>query len=106
MQAYEMKANPVILGMVSILKEGADTFAESVACLRADPAQTEQYISRIRQTHERIEQHYRDAMSAVFKSHDPMEALRQREVYHHIKDASTYLDSAVDILHKIVVRLT
>jgi len=53
-----------------------------------------------------IEQSYREAMSAVFKSNNPMEALRQREVYHHIKDASTYLDSAVDILHKIVVRLT
>ncbi|NCA98059.1 MAG: DUF47 family protein [Clostridia bacterium] len=106
MQAYDMAANPVIIGMVAILKEGTDQFAAAVSCLKADPVQTESFIARIRQTHDRIEQQYRDAMSAVFKSQDPMEALRQREVYHHIKDASAYLDSAVDVLHKIVVRLT
>jgi len=106
MQAYDMSANPVIIGMVAILKEGTDQFAEAVACLKADPVQTESSIAGIRQTHDRIEQFYREAMSAVFKSDNPMEALRQREVYHHIKDASANLDSAVDILHKIVVRLT
>ncbi len=106
MQAYDMSANPVIIGMVAILKEGTDQFAEAVASLKADPVQTESYIAGIRQTHDRIEQFYRDAMSAVFRSDNPMEALRQREVYHHIKDASANLDSAVDILHKIVVRLT
>ena len=106
MQAYAMSANPVIIGMVAILKEGSDQFAEAVACLKTDPVQTESAIARIRQTHDRIEHFYREAMSAVFTSDNPMEALRQREVYHHIKDASAYLDSAVDILHKIVVRLT
>ena len=35
-----------------------------------------------------------------------MYALKQREVYHHIKDASTNLDDAVDLLHRIIVRLT
>lgn len=106
MQAYAMSANPVIIGMVAILKKGADTFAEAVACLKKDPGQTERFIAEIRPTHAQIEQRYRDAMSAVFQSDNPMEALRQREVYHHIKDASANLDSAVDILHKIVVRLT
>jgi hypothetical protein len=106
MQAYEITANPVMIGMVAILKEGTDQFAESVAHLKTNPYETESHIAGIRQTHDRIEQSYREAMSAVFKSNNPMEALRQREVYHHIKDASTYLDSAVDILHKIVVRLT
>ena len=106
MQAYEMTANQVIVGMVAILKEGTDQFAQAVACLKANPVQTESYIAQIRQTHDQIEQFYREAMSAVFKSDNPMEALRQREVYHHIKDASAFLDSAVDILHKIVVRLT
>lgn len=106
MQAYAMASNPVIIQMVAILQKGADLFADSIDLLKTDPARIEQSIAQIRQTHDQIEQMYRDAMSAVFKSDNPMEALRQREVYHHIKDASAFLDSAVDILHKIVVRLT
>jgi hypothetical protein len=34
-----------------------------------------------------------------------MQALKQREVYHHIKDASSNLDESVDVLHRIIVRL-
>jgi len=53
-----------------------------------------------------VEQLYRDGMARVFKGCDPIDALRHREVYHHIKDASSNLEDAVNILHKIVIRLT
>ncbi len=33
-------------------------------------------------------------------------AIKKREIYHHIKDASSNLEETVDILHRIVVRLT
>ena len=45
-------------------------------------------------------------MCSMFTGGDAMEALRHREIYHHLKDASKYLDNAVDILHRIIVRLT
>jgi hypothetical protein len=45
-------------------------------------------------------------MAGVFLRDDAMDALRKREIYHHIKDASSYLDNCVDILHRIIVRLT
>jgi len=53
MQAYEITANPVMIGMVAILKEGTDQFAESVAHLKTNPYETESHIAGIRQTHDR-----------------------------------------------------
>ena len=74
--------------------------------MKSNPLKTDQNIAKMRDTHVVIEQLYRDGMSIVFKSNDPMYAIKQREVYHHIKDASVNLNYAVDILHRIVVRLT
>lgn len=106
MKAYDVQANEIIIKMVGNLDAGAKIFAESVGFLKQNPIKAEPNIARIRVTHTAIEQLYRDGMAAVFKIDDPIEALKKREVYHHIKDASTNLEDAVDILHRIVVRLT
>lgn len=106
MKAYDVRANHTIIGMLENLKTGTSIFAESIAYLEKNPSKAELNISGIRVTHNQIEQLYREGMEAVFKSNDPITALKQREVYHHIKDASSNLDEAVDILHRIVVRLT
>ena len=58
----------------------------------------------MRQTYVEVERLYRDGMAEMFKCNDPMHALKQREVYHHIKDASTNLEYTVDIFHRIIVR--
>ena len=85
---------------------GTEVFSESIEALKYNPTQSGQNISKMRYAHLAIEQLYRDGMANVFEKHDPMYALKQREVYHHIKDASGNLENAVNILHKIVVRLT
>ena len=106
MKAYNVQANKTIINMLENLKTGTAIFAESIDYLEKNPSKAELNISGIRETHNVIEQLYRDGMEAVFNSNDPITALKQREVYHHIKDASANLDEAVDILHRIVVRLT
>ena len=106
MNAYGIPSNDVIVGMVGKLQEGVCIFSESMESLKSLPAKAGQNIAPMRETHVAVEQLYREGMAAVFKSGDPMYALKQREVYHHIKDASSSLDDAVDILHRIVVRLT
>jgi uncharacterized protein len=106
MQAYAVPADEIIAGMIKSLDEGTQVFAEAVGWLGAKPDKSGQLISRIRQTHTRIEQLYREGIAARFAGNDPMAALKFREVYHHIKDASSDLESAVDLLHRIVVRLT
>lgn len=106
MKAYDVPANNVITRMVESLKKGAEFFAEAIELLEKEPKKAEMTIARIRETHNEIEQLYRDGMTDEFKSNDPIDVAKHREVYHHIKDASTNQEDAVDILHRIVVRLT
>jgi len=106
MKAYDVKANPIIISMLENLRKGTSIFAESIEFLQKNPMKAQLNISGIRETHNKIEQLYREGMEAVFLNNDPIAALKKREVYHHIKDASSNLDEAVDILHRIVVRLT
>ncbi|MBC3796979.1 DUF47 domain-containing protein [Acetobacterium tundrae] len=105
MEAFEVKPDFIIIGMVEQLKIGVDVFSQAVKDLEKDPDKSAQVVVKMRVTHIEIERLYRDGMISVFASGDPMFALKQREVYHHIKDASTNLDETVDVLHRIIVRL-
>jgi uncharacterized protein Yka (UPF0111/DUF47 family) len=105
MMAFDVKPDEIIAGMMEKLREGVHIFSESIKQLQHDPHLAEKQIPKIRSTHLVIEELYRDGMKAVFAGDDPMHALRQREVYHHIKDASSNLDESVDVLHRIIVRL-
>ena len=106
MKAFNVKPDDIIKDMAFILKLGTELFVSSVSTLKAKPEKAEKYIPAIRATHSDIEKLYRDGMRAVFEGDDPMEALRHREIYHHLKDSSIYLENSVDILHRIIVRLT
>lgn len=104
MEAYEVEPNYIIIDMVEKLKEGMDFLFESLTILESNPIKAQENIIKMRETHVEIERIYRDGMAEVFKCNDPMHALKQREVYHHIKDASANLEYTVDIFHRIVVR--
>jgi uncharacterized protein Yka (UPF0111/DUF47 family) len=106
MKAYDVKPNDIIISMAGKLKEGTDIFSQSIKDLKSNPSKSEQGVPKMRYNHIVIEQLYRDGMTIIFESNDPMYAIKQREVYHHIKDASENLEDTVDILHRIVVRLT
>ena len=106
MKAFEVVPNEIVICMVAKLKESTEIFANCIKSLKANPTKLEKEFVFMRNAHTCVEKLYRDGMIAVFKSGDFIYALKQREVYHHIKDASTYLEDAVDVLHRIVVRLT
>jgi uncharacterized protein Yka (UPF0111/DUF47 family) len=106
MRDFDVAPDDVIRKMAVKLQFGTETFASSVGVLKSAPEKAEQLIPPIRTAHMDTEQLYRNGMCAVFDSGDAMDALRHREIYHHLKDASKYLDDAVDILHRIIVRLT
>jgi len=104
MEAYEVEPDGVIINMVEKLKEGTDFLFESLTILEDNPLKSQQNIIKMREAHVEVERLYREGMAEVFKCNDPMHALRQREIYHHIKDASANLEYTVDIFHRIVVR--
>jgi len=104
MEAFEVEPNDVIINMVEKLKEGTDFLFTSLKILKINPEKSQQNIIKMRETHIDVERLYRNGMVEIFKVNDPMHALKHREVYHHIKDASLNLENTVDIFHRIVVR--
>ena len=105
METFEVAPDDTIISMVEKLKEGTDFLLESINILKNNPIKSQENIIKMRATHTEVEQLYRDGMTIVFKTSDPMNAIKHREVYHHIKDASLNLEDTVDIFHRIVVRL-
>jgi len=105
MEAFDVEPDDTIIFMVEKLKEGTDFLLESIIALKNNPMESQENIIKMRATHTEVEHLYRDGMTLVFKSTDPMNAIKHREVYHHIKDASLNLEDTVDIFHRIVVRL-
>jgi hypothetical protein len=59
----------------------------------------------MRRSEREIEVLYVASLSAVFESEAPLEAMKKREVYHHLKDAGRNLSITIDILHRIIVEL-
>ena len=104
MEAYDVAPDNVIINMVEKLKEGTDFLFESIKILKSNPLKSQKTIIKMREAHITIEHLYIDGMVAIFKGMDPMHALKQIEVYHHIKNASVNLENTVDIFHRIVVR--
>lgn len=106
MQVFQVAPDSYVTSMGERLKSGAEVFSKAVAFLKNAPEKSEQQIPALRAAHADTERLYREGMQAAFSSGDAMGALRHREIYHHVKDASKYLSNAVDILHRIIVRLT
>lgn len=106
MKAFGVEANTVITDMSAQLKTGADLFLDAVQALEGSPEKAERLIPDMRKAHISTERLYIAGMAELFESGDPMHALKLREICHHIKDASSNLDYAVDTLHKIIVGLT
>jgi uncharacterized protein len=104
METFEVNSDDIITRMVEKLKEGSDLLFESVKNLKNNPHKSQENISTLRSIHVEVETLYRSGLAFLFKCEDPMHAIKYREVYHHIKDASLNLEYSVDIFHKIVVR--
>ncbi|MGV8981079.1 DUF47 domain-containing protein [Clostridium sp.] len=105
METYEVASDDTIIFMVGKLKEGMDFLLESINVLKNNPIDSQENIIKIRATNTDIERLYREGMAIIFNTSDPMNAIKHREVYHHLKDASLNLEDTVDIFHRIVVRL-
>jgi uncharacterized protein Yka (UPF0111/DUF47 family) len=102
---YAVEYDNIILSMVEELNKGTAELTKALSMLKENPLKAESFVHSMREKGNSIEQLYRRGMVIQFNSSDTMEALKRREVYHHIKDAGKCLGDTVDVFHKIVVRL-
>lgn len=102
---YTVECDNIILSMVEELNKGTSELTKALSMLKENPLKAEECVRFMREKEISIEHLYRKGMVIQFNNANPIEALKRREVYHHIKDAGKYLGYTVDIFHKIVVRM-
>lgn len=103
MRAFDVHSDDAIMKMARALYDGTMKVEEAIKLMQKDSAKAEGMISNIRVYEHEIEDTYISAMSAVLLVDEAIDAVKKREVYHHLKDAGRTLSITIDILHRIIV---
>ena len=104
LQYLKIEPDQILFNMTKALQDAGEDLFEAIKALRVSPVKAEDYVEKIRRRMDDVEDNYKDGITELYKTDDPMRALKYREVYHYLKDAAVYLGYTVDKFHKIVVR--
>lgn len=106
MYAFKVYPDEPILSMAKALYLGTQCLADGVRVMKSNKPNVEQSIRRARDHTREIEDIYILSMADLLHTADAMDALRRREIYHHLRDAGRALGSTLDILHNTIVGMT
>ncbi|HSA38447.1 MAG TPA: DUF47 family protein [Methanoregula sp.] len=105
MHAFGVPPDPYIHAMTGFLISGTECIARGVHALDEDKARTEDEIRHARDAYNALEDRYILGMAVLLKTSDAMQAIRTREIYHHLRDAGRAMRNTLDILHNAVIDL-
>ncbi|MDW5562661.1 MAG: DUF47 family protein [Methanomassiliicoccus sp.] len=105
MRAFGVAPDKPTKNMAAALQRGTEMVKDAVMIMPKDPARAQAMIREMRRNESEIEKTYVADLAVVFSSSDPIEAMKKREVYHHLKDAGRALSITIDILHRIIVEM-
>jgi uncharacterized protein Yka (UPF0111/DUF47 family) len=105
MRAFNVYPDQPIKEMADALLNGVRLLAEALGIMMTHPAKADAMIRGMRAQEHDIEKLYVQSMAVLLKGRDAFDALRKREIYHHLKDAGRSLGGTVDTLHRIIVGL-
>jgi uncharacterized protein Yka (UPF0111/DUF47 family) len=105
MYTFGVGPDKTILAMAEALHRGTSLTVQGVKIINARKDQIEDLIRKAGDADHEIETLYVFGMAELFRTDDPMNALRKREIYHHLRDAGRALRKTLDILHHAVVGL-
>lgn len=105
MHAFGVTPDRAIDRMSRLLLEGTRTVVEAVSVMTSDEDRVRESVREGRAALHRIEDAYIDGLAELFHGSDAMEALRRREIYHHLRDGGRALRGTLDVLHRAVVGL-
>ncbi len=109
MAMLEIRPNPYIERMVSLLTDSAREIHQSILRLEDHPNVANDHAVRAKALENRMETVYREAIADLF--HMPrdvdhvVEMLKLREVYRHLSNAADRGDQAANIIGDIVVKM-
>lgn len=105
MYTFGVSTDKTILAMADALLKGTSYTVKGVKTMNAGKSKIEEVIRKAGDADHEIEALYVAGMAELFRTDDPMNALRKREIYHHLRDAGRALRRTLDILHHAVVGL-
>jgi hypothetical protein len=105
MYAFGVPPDPYIHAMTGYLLSGTECIARGVHALSEDKALVEGEIRHAREAYNALEDRYILGMAVLLKTNDAMQAIRTREIYHHLRDAGRAMRNTLDILHNAVIDL-
>jgi len=105
MYAFSVQPDDAIRSMAGALLEGTWYTVQGVEAMSRDKKRVKDLIRSARVSMRTIDDLYIHGMADLFDQDDVIEALRKREIYHHLRDAGKALRLTVDILHHAVVGL-
>jgi uncharacterized protein Yka (UPF0111/DUF47 family) len=103
MHVFEVTPDRPILDMATALQRGTAMVASGVKRMGSDPESVRQSIREARGAIHSLDATYIFAMKELFRSGNAIDALKRREIYHHLRDAGRALRDTIDILHQAVV---
>jgi len=105
MNAFGVQADTTILAMARSLLSGTECISRGITNLNSDKDAVEEEIRHARDAYHLMEEEYITGMTELFRTNDAMNALRTREIYHHLRDAGRAMRDTLDILHNAVIDL-
>jgi uncharacterized protein Yka (UPF0111/DUF47 family) len=105
MNAFGVQADKTILAMAQSLLSGTECISRGIRNLNSDKEAVEEEIRHARDAYHVMEEEYITGMTGLLRTDDAMNALRTREIYHHLRDAGRAMRDTLDILHNAVIDL-
>ncbi|MGB9175200.1 MAG: DUF47 family protein [Methanoregula sp.] len=105
MYAFGVLPDPYIHAMAGYLLSGTECIARGVHALDEDKSLVEGEIRHARDAYNALEDRYILSMAVLLRTNDAMNAIRTREIYHHLRDAGRAMRDTLDILHNAVIDL-
>jgi uncharacterized protein Yka (UPF0111/DUF47 family) len=103
MHVFGVSPDPPIIAMAQALLRGTRKVAAGVEMMGSDPGSVQRNIREAREAIRTLDDRYIAGMKELFASGEAIDALKRREIYHHLRDAGRALRDTVDILHQAVV---
>ncbi len=105
MHAFGVQPDPSIVAMTGYLLSATECIARGIHALDEDKTTVEEEIRHARDAYNALEDRYILSMAVLLKTSDAMQAIRTREIYHHLRDAGRAMRDTIDILHNAVIDL-
>ncbi len=106
MYAFGVMPDDAVISMAKALLQGTRCAVAGVKVMGTNRKKVEDLIRSARNSMHTIDDQYIHSMSDLLRTDDAMDAIRKREIYHHMRDAGRALRTTVDILHHAVVGLS